>query len=165
MTFAGAVLVSHAAYSSRQRRNSETQKCQAKSLKHADRLAKSKLMAQPEIGHALEQLLEFAIHASHQIALLQDHSNVFFCSQCGAVNAGGSLRLLKSQRDGSGGSRRKARRKRERGLMPCCDARRAFLKCPRNFFRDDAGCLDSPCTIIAQQSSTKERQKAQKQSH
>ena len=36
------------------------------------------------------------IHVSHQLALLHGHENVFFCTQCGAVNAGGSLRLLKS---------------------------------------------------------------------
>ena len=55
---------------------------------------------------------------------------MFFCTQCGAVNAGGALRLLKSQCDGSGESRQKARRKLERGLMPnelvMADAKRAF---------------------------------------
>ena len=51
-TFAGAVLVSHTSYSSRKRRNRETQKRQAMSLKHADREEKRKLMAQPEISHA-----------------------------------------------------------------------------------------------------------------
>ena len=56
--FAGAALVSHDTYSSRKRRNTETQKRQAKSLKYANRVAKRKLMAQPEISHALaEQLL------------------------------------------------------------------------------------------------------------
>ena len=54
-TFAGAVLVSHAMYSSR--RNRETQQRQAKSLKHADRVAKRKLMAQPEMSHALPKQL------------------------------------------------------------------------------------------------------------
>ena len=48
----------------------------------------------------------------------------------GAVDAGGALRLLKSQCDGSGESRQKARRKQERDLMPkervVADAKRAF---------------------------------------
>ena len=35
-----------------------------------------------------------AMHASRQLALLQDRSNVFSCSQCGAVNAG-TLRAVK----------------------------------------------------------------------
>ena len=127
-------------YSSSKRRN------QARSLKHADRVAKRKLMAQPEISHALRAVPEeqefrtdehfaFGIQASHQLALLQEHSNVFCCSQCGAVNARGSLRLLKSQCDGSGESRRKARRKLERGLMPGAQvpagAATSFLKCSR----------------------------------
>ena len=54
----------------------------------------------------------------------------FFCAQCGAVNAGESLRLLKSLCDGSGESSQKARRKVERGLMPnehvVADAKRTF---------------------------------------
>ena len=91
------------------------------SLKLADRVAKRTLMAQPENSHAIaEQILRSrepstdrhfvdAIHARHQ-----EHSQVFFCRQCGAVNAGGSLRLLKSQCDGSGEARRKATRKLER---------------------------------------------------
>ena len=89
------------------------------SLKLADRVAKRKLMAQPENSHAFaEQMLRSrepstdrhfvdAIHAGHQLALLQELSKVFFCRQCGAVNAGGSLRLLKSQCDRSGEARRK----------------------------------------------------------
>ena len=64
------------------------------------------------------------IHVNHQLALLHGHENVFFCTQCGAVNAGGSLC------DGSGESRQKARRKLERGLMPnehvVADAKRAY---------------------------------------
>ena len=136
-------LLSHAVYSSKKRRNEETQKRHAKSLKLAERVAKRKLMAQPEISHAsAEQLksreprtdekLVGSIHASHQLALWQEHSKVFFSCQCGAVNAGGSLRLLKSQCDVSGESRRKARRKIERGLMlnaqVPADARRSFLR-------------------------------------
>ena len=89
------------------------------SLKLADRVAKRELMAQPENSHAFaEQMLRSrepstdrhfvdAIHASHQLALLQELSKVFFCRQCGAVNAGGSLRLLKSQCERSGEARRK----------------------------------------------------------
>ena len=45
-----------------------------------------------------------AMHISHQLALLQGHANVFFSKQCGAVNAGGTQRLLKSQCDGTGES-------------------------------------------------------------
>ena len=70
------------------------------------------------------------MHVSRKLALLHGHENVFFCTQCGAVNSGGALRLLKSQCDGSGESRQKARRKLERGLMPnehvMPDAKRAF---------------------------------------
>ena len=70
------------------------------------------------------------ILVSHRLALLHGHENVFFCTQCGAVNAGGSLTLLKSLCDGSGESRQKARRKLERGLKPnehvVADAKRAF---------------------------------------
>ena len=107
----GATHVSHAVCLSRKRRNKETQKRHAKSLKLADRVAEREVMAQPEISHAfVEQILRSrgprtdghlvdAIHASHQPALLQEHSKVFFCRQSCAVNAGGSLSLLKSQRD------------------------------------------------------------------
>ena len=53
-----------------------------------------------------------------------------FSAASGAVNSGSSLRLLKSQCGGSGESRRKARRKLERGLMPSAlipaDASRGF---------------------------------------
>ena len=113
-----------------------------KALKRVQREAKRKLVAQPEISHeAAEAILRGQaprtdekfpgiIHVSHQLALLHGHENVFFCTQCGAVNAGGSLRLLKSLCDGSGESRQKARRKLERGLMPnehvVADAKRAF---------------------------------------
>ena len=99
-------------------------------------------MSQPEISHeAAEAILKSQaartdekfhgiIHVSHRLALLHGHENVFFCTQFGAVNAGGSLRLLKSLCDGSGESRQKARRKLERGLMPnehvVADAKRAF---------------------------------------
>ena len=100
-------------------------------------------MAQAEISHASGQQMKRreprtveqvvgSIHASHQLALLHEHSNVFFCSQCGAVNAGGSLKLLKSQCDGTGESRRNARRKLERCLMlnaqVPADATRSLLR-------------------------------------
>ena len=104
--------------------------------------AKSKLVAQPEVSHeAAEAILRSQaprtdekfpriIHVSHQVALLHGHENVFFCTQSGAVNAGGSLRLWKYLCDGSGESRQKARRKLERRLMPnehvVADAKRAF---------------------------------------
>ena len=48
----GAKIFSHAVYSSRKRRNRETQKRHAKPLKFADRVAKRKLMALLEISHA-----------------------------------------------------------------------------------------------------------------
>ena len=100
------------------------------------------LWAQPEISHEVAEAIlrsqaartdeKFPgiIHVSHQLALSHDHENVFFCKQCGAVSAGGSLRLLKSPCDGSGEARQKARRKLERGWMPnehvVADAKRAF---------------------------------------
>ena len=113
-----------------------------KRLKKAQRDAKRKFIAQPEISHEAAELISRnqaartdekfpgTIHVSHHLALLHGHENVFFCTQCGAVNAGGALRLLKSQCDGSGESRQKARRKLERGLIPnehvMTDAKRAF---------------------------------------
>ena len=86
----GATLVSHAEWSSRKRRNRETQNRQANSLKLAERLAKRKFLAKPEISHPLaEQLLRDweprtdenfvdAIHASQRPAFLQEYSKVFF---------------------------------------------------------------------------------------
>ena len=115
--YPGVELVSRATYISRKKRNLETVQRQSKALKKAQRGAKRKFVAQPEI--------------SHEAAERGRHENVFFCTQCGAVNAGGALRLLKSQCDGSGESRQKARRKLERGLLPnehvMADAKRAFL--------------------------------------
>ena len=138
----GVELVSRATYTSRKKRNFETVQRQSKALKIAQRDAKRKFVAQPEISHEAAELIlknqaartdekfPVAIHVSHQLALLHGHENVFFCTQCGAVNAGGALRLLKSQCDGSGEYRQKARRKLERGLMPnelvMADAKRAF---------------------------------------
>ena len=111
-------------------------------MKPQQREAKRKLVAQPEISHeAAEVILRSQvrrtdekfpgiIHVSHPLALLHGHENVFFCTQCGAVNAGGSLRPLKSLCDGSGESRQKATRKLERVLMPSkhvvADAKCAF---------------------------------------
>ena len=82
------------------------------------------LVAQPPISHeAAEAILRSqaartdekfpgVVHGSHKLALLHGYENVFFCTRCGAVNANGSLRLLKSLCDGSGESRQKARRKK-----------------------------------------------------
>ena len=126
----GAELASRATYISREKRNRETSWRQSKALKRVQREAKRKLVAQPQISHeAAEAFLKSqtartvekfpgTIRISHQLALLHGHENVFFCTQCGAVNDGGSLRLLKSLCDGSDEFRQKARRKLERGLMP-----------------------------------------------
>ena len=77
-----------------------------------------------------DEKLPGIIHVSHQLSLLHGHASVFFCKQCGAVNAGCTLRLLKSLCDGTGESRQKARRKLECGLMPnehvTADAKCAF---------------------------------------
>ena len=93
----------------------------------AQREAKRKLVAQPEIRHEAavailgsqaartDEKFPWIIHVSHQLYLSHGHENVFFCTQCGAVNDGGLLRLLKSLCDGSGESRKKARRELERG--------------------------------------------------
>ena len=138
----GVALVSQAMSISREKRHSETCWRQSKALKRVQREAKRKIVAQLEISHeATEALLRSQaartdekfpgiIHVSHQLALLHVHENVFFCTRCGAVNAGESLGLLKSLCDGSGESRQKARRKLERELMPnehvVADAKRAF---------------------------------------
>ena len=133
----GVELVSRATYINRKKRNRETCWRQSKALKRVLREAKCKLVAQPEISHEAaeatprtDEKFPGIIHVSHRLALLYGHENVFFSTQCGAVNAGGSLRLLKSLCDGSGEYRQKARRKLERGLMPnehvVADAKRAF---------------------------------------
>ena len=137
-------LLSHEVCATRKRRNRETRRRQVKAFKHAEREAKHELLAQPEISHttALQMLQDrgtstdqhFAgsTHASHLLALLRENSDVFLCNQCGALDAGGTLRLLKSRCDGSGEFRCNARRKHERGLMSNArvpaDAMRAFLK-------------------------------------
>ena len=141
----GVELVSRATYISRKTRNRETCWRQSKALKRVQREGKRKLVAQPEISHkAAEAILRSQaartdekfpgiIHVSHQLALSHGHENVFFCTQCGAVNAGGSLRQLKSLCDGSGESRQKSRHNLERGLMPnehvVADAKRALRAC------------------------------------
>ena len=101
----------------RKKRNSETCWLQTKALKRVLREAKRELVAQPEISHeAAEAKLRSQaprtdekfpgiIHVSHRLALLHGHENGFFGTQCGAVNAGGSLRVLKFVCDGSGESR------------------------------------------------------------
>ena len=101
----GVELVSRATYSSTKKRNHETCLRQSKALKRAQRETKRKLVAQPEISHeAAEAILRSQaprtdetfpgiIHVSHQLALLHRHENVFFWTQCGAVNAGRSLVL------------------------------------------------------------------------
>ena len=82
---------------------------QSKALEKAQREAKSKFVAQPELSHEAAQSISRSqanrtdetfpgvIHVSHQLALLLGHENVFFCTQCGAVNAGGALGPLKFQ--------------------------------------------------------------------
>ena len=116
--YPGVELVSRATYTSRKKRNLET--VQSKALKKTQRDAKRKFIAQPEISHEAAELIlrnqaartdeKFSgtIHVSHHLALLHGHENVFFCTQCGAENAGGALRLLKSQCDGSGEFRQKS---------------------------------------------------------
>ena len=124
--YPGVELVSRATYISRKKRNLETVQRQSKALKKAQRDAKRKFVAQPEISHEAAELIfkepssshrrkiPGTVHVSH-LALLHGHENVFFCTQCGAVNAGGALRLLK------------ARRKLERGSMPNEHVARIFV--------------------------------------
>ena len=108
-------------------------------LKKAQRDAKRKFVAQPEISHEAAELIlrnqaartdeKFpgTIHVSHHLAWARER---VFLHTVWSVNAGGALRVLKSQCDGSGESRQKARRKLERGLMPnehvMADAKSAF---------------------------------------
>ena len=105
--YPGVGLVSRATNISRKKCNRETVQRHTKALKKAQRDAKRKFVAQPEISHEAAALIlrnqaartdeKFPgiVHVSHQLALLQGHENVFFCTQCGAVNAGGALRLLR----------------------------------------------------------------------
>ena len=64
-----ATPVSHAVCFSRKRHNRETQKRQAMSLKLADRVAKRKLMAQPENSHAFAEQMSEKQGAKHRQAL------------------------------------------------------------------------------------------------
>ena len=124
-----SLYLSRTTYINRKKRNRETCWRQSKALKRVQREAKRKLVAQPEISHEAAVAIQRSqaprtdekflgiIHVSYRLALLHGHENVFFCTQCGAVNAGGSLRLLKYLCDGSGETRQEARRKLERGLI------------------------------------------------
>ena len=110
-----------ATHISRKRRNWETRR-QSEACKRAEPEAKRKLMA-PRVSHAAEQRLR-----SQATRTDENFPGIIHASH-GDVNAG-TLRLLKSQCDGTGESRFKARRKLERGLMAnaqvTADARRAF---------------------------------------
>ena len=99
--------------------NRETQKRHAMSLKQADRVAKQTLMAQSEISHAFAEPADEEQGAMHRrefrwghprkvkLALLQEHSKgVFSAGSVVRLISGTSLRMLKSQCDGSGKSRR-----------------------------------------------------------
>ena len=89
--------MSWATYIGRKKRNLETVQRHSKALKKAQRDAKRKFVAQPEISHEAAELIlrgqtpltneKFLsiIHVSHQLALLHGHEHVFFCTQCGAV--------------------------------------------------------------------------------
>ena len=86
----GVELVSRATYISRKKRNLETVQRQSKALKKAQRDAKRKFVAQPEISLEAADLIlrnEAArtdeknpgtIHVSHHLALLHGHENIFF---------------------------------------------------------------------------------------
>ena len=81
--------MSRATYISRKKRNFETVQRQSKALKRAQRDAKRKFVAQPEISHEAAEIIlrnqaartdeKFpgAIHVSHHLALLHGHENVF----------------------------------------------------------------------------------------
>ena len=92
--FTGVELVSRATYINRKRRNWETRQCQSKACKRAERKAKRKLMAKPEISHeAGEQILRsqatrtdenflVSYRSSHQLALL---SGARMCSSANSA--------------------------------------------------------------------------------
>ena len=156
--------MSRATCISRKKRNLETVQRQSEALKKVQRDAKRKFVAQPEISHEAAELIlrnqatrtdekfPHIIHVSHRLALLHGHENVFFCTQCGAVNAGGSPRPLKSLCDGSGESRQKARRKLERGLVPneqCCGRCEAHTISARSFSLTLLGALSHRALSIA----------------
>ena len=86
--YPGVELVSRATYKSRKKRNRETVQRHSKALKKAQRDAKRKFVAQPEISHEAAELilrnqaartdekLPGIIHVSHQLALLHGHENL-----------------------------------------------------------------------------------------
>ena len=133
----------------------ETQALQARASKKASLQAKrGKPRDQPrssrtyayEAGSRLRRSFR-DIHDSDQLATLRGRDDVFFCRLCVEVNAGGSLRPLKLWSDGSGESRRKARRKLDRGTMSNdrvrADAGRAIQRvvphCFRGYWIDPSG--------------------------
>ena len=111
----------------------ETNTRNDKSFKRAEGVAKRKLMAQPEISLGFAEILLKGKepcgneHFVGQLALLHEYiggvllQSMWRCERWWAVEV---------SCDGSGESRRKARRKLERGLMPNArvpaDAKRAF---------------------------------------
>ena len=86
--YPGVELVSRATYISRKKRNLETVQRHSKALKKAQRDAKRKFRNQ---AARTDEKIPGTIHVSHHLALLHGHENVFFCTQCGAVNAGGAF--------------------------------------------------------------------------
>ena len=116
--------------------------CPSKAHKRAERVAKRELSTKPLSKYCGVR------QPAPTIALLHGHDKVFFCKQCGAVNAGGTLRLLKSLCDGTGESRQKAKRKLERGLMPIEQVTaEARILIAAHIFLDFARCFDSPCIV------------------
>ena len=119
----------------RKKRNQETVQRHSKALKKAQRDAKLKIVAQPEISHEAAELIlrnqairtdEISWYHSRQPPTrlaAWSRERVFLNTQCGAVNASGALRLLKSQCDGSGESRQKAWSNAKRTCYGRCEAR------------------------------------------
>ena len=80
--FSGVELVSRTTNVRRKRRNWETRQRQSKAHKRAEREAKRKLLAQPEISQEAaartDEHFPGIIYVSHQLALLHGHDHVFF---------------------------------------------------------------------------------------
>ena len=88
--YPGVELVSRATYISRKKRNLEAVQRHSKALNKAQRDAKRRFIAQPEISHEAAELIlrnqaartdeKFpgTIHVSHHLTLLHGHENVFF---------------------------------------------------------------------------------------
>ena len=86
----GVELVSRVSYISRKKRNLETVQRHSNALKKAQRDAKRKFIAQPEISHEAADLIlrnqaartdekfHGTTHVSHHLALLHGHENAFF---------------------------------------------------------------------------------------